>query len=74
MWKDLKIFQVKHNVKSFNDLLVMLSLKLLTGETTITESYDVKKELDNYQSVSNGNSNDNYSSGSNNNDVGAHAS
>lgn len=47
-WKDLKIFQIKNNLKSFNDLLVILSLKLLTGEVTISKLYNVKKELETY--------------------------
>jgi len=41
IWKELKIFHVKCNVRSPNNLFTILSLKLLRNEITIPKSYNV---------------------------------
>lgn len=45
---DLKMYQIKNKMRSVNDILVILALKFLNGETTIPKSYNIKADVEKY--------------------------
>ncbi len=45
LWKKIKILQINSNLKSLNDVYVILSLQLVNNQVKISESYDITTEL-----------------------------
>ena len=45
LWKKIRILQINSNLKSLNDVYVILSLQLVNNQVKISESYDITTEL-----------------------------
>ena len=45
LWKKIRILEINSNLKSLNDVYVILSLQLVNNQVKISESYDITTEL-----------------------------
>ncbi len=48
LWKKVKTLQINSNVKSLNDVFVILSLQFVNGTITIPGTYDLETQLQNF--------------------------
>ena len=48
LWKKIKTLQINSNVKSLNNIFIILSLKFANNQVSISDSYDIPTELQSF--------------------------
>ena len=48
LWKKVKTLQINSDVKSLNDIFIILSLQFANNQITVPDSYDMSAELQSF--------------------------